>query len=127
MDITSLSQATRQQANHNAGCGEEHAEIVSGDKISPLSTPSSSPIPSTPKNAIVDLIGGLRVAASKCDRDEMLLLLSKNRTSLSCIPLPPPKPCTRAQAVKDLLRERIVLNGIRFLGQGSLFLETLQR
>lgn len=117
------------------------------DRISPLSTPSSSPVPSSTNNnnspvppvdktsgssdestnKVTGIISALNEAALASDLSTLLTLLRDHRSSLSCIPLPPPKPCTRAQAVKDLLRERVVLNGVRFLGQGSLFLETLSR
>ena len=61
------------------------------------------------------------------NRPLLLQLLNDHKSILSCIPLPPPAPVTGAQAIKDLLRERLVLNGVNFLGQGSLFLETLRR
>jgi len=61
------------------------------------------------------------------NRDGIIDTLAEHASYFSCIPLPPPAPCDANQAVKDILRERVVLNGISFLGQGSLFLETLRR
>ena len=117
------------------------------DKISPLSSPSTSPIPapstslnpslppappsqsppSSPSNQISLVLQTLQSASQQSNQKLLLETLHQFRSHLSCIPLPPPKPCSTSQAVKDRLRERVVLNGVRYLCQGSLFIETLKR
>ena len=74
-----------------------------------------------------DVVSALHLASLSGDRELIISTLEENAKHFSCIPLPPPAPCDASQAVKDILRERVVLNGISFLGQGSLFLETLRR
>lgn len=84
---------------------------------------SDSPTNSSPQ----DVVTSLHLASLSGDRELIISTLEENAKHFSCIPLPPPAPCDASQAVKDILRERVVLNGISFLGQGSLFLETLRR
>jgi hypothetical protein len=72
-------------------------------------------------------VTALHEASLSGDLNTLITTLEEYNTHLSCIPLPPPQQCDASQAVKDIMRERVVLNGVRFLGQGSLFLETLRR
>jgi hypothetical protein len=74
-----------------------------------------------------DIVAALQAASLSGDRMNLLSTLEEYKAHLQCIPLAPPQVCGVSQAVKDVLRERLVLNGVRFLGQGSLFLETLRR
>ncbi|GMH63673.1 hypothetical protein TrRE_jg1002 [Triparma retinervis] len=73
------------------------------------------------------VVAALHAASLSADLNTLVSTLEQYKSHLSCIPLAPPQQCDASQAVKDIMRERVVLNGVRFLGQGSLFLETLRR
>jgi hypothetical protein len=96
-----------------------------------LSASSSDPAPddssSSSTTAPKPIVAALHAASLSGDLDTLVSTVSQYKSHLSCIPLAPPQQCDASQAVKDIMRERVVLNGVRFLGQGSLFLETLRR
>ena len=74
-----------------------------------------------------NLVRALHDACLSGNRNQIISTIKANKSHLVCIPLPPPNPCDASQAVKDIIREKVILNGVRFLGQGSLFLETLRQ
>ncbi|CAM9129968.1 unnamed protein product [Laminaria digitata] len=73
--------------------------------------------------AVIDTVQTL---CREGNRDSVLTAFQNFPEHFSCIPLNDSNVESK-QAINDLLRENVILNGVKFFGHGELFLESLRQ